>query len=150
MAPHAISRSPPKCDHAVISPAFDRRQCVRLFVSLLGVLAVDRTLVLRQDRLPPAELESWLRAFGAGRLGDAAALGRLGAIYLASHPEERDAGQLSRLILGEGGAPVEARLIESIARDWSGHDVTLVEGWVLSRTEARVCAAVHLIGGIPG
>jgi hypothetical protein len=150
MAPHAISPSSPKCEHAAASPSVDRRECVRLFVSLLGVLSLDRTLGLRQDLLPPAQLESWLRAFGSGRLGDAAALGRLGAIYLASHPEERDAGHLSRLILGDSAAPVEARLIESIARDWSGHDITLVEGWVLSRTEARICAAVHLLGGIPG
>jgi hypothetical protein len=41
---------------------------------------------------------------------------------------------------------MESVLIERIAQNWSMHDVTQVEGWVLSRTEARICAAVHLLG----
>jgi hypothetical protein len=52
---------------------------------------------------------------------------------------------LSRLILRDSADPVETALVANIARDWSGHDVTQVEGWVLSRTEARVCAFLHLM-----
>lgn len=150
MAPHAISRSFPKCDRAVTAPTVDRRQCMRVFVSLLGMLWLDRTSGMGRDLLPAAALDSLRRLFGSGRLGDPAALGRLGGIYLASHPAEREAGRLSRLILSDRAAPVESGLIESIASDWSRHDVTLVDGWVLSRTEARICAAVHLMGGTPG
>ena len=123
---------------------------MRVFAGLLGVLWLDRTSGLGRDLLPAAALESLRRLFRSGRLGEPAALGRLGVIYLASHPAERDAGRLSRLILRDSAAPVEAALIESIASDWSRHDVTLVDGWVLSRTEARICAAVHLMGGTPG
>lgn len=123
----------------------DRRGCVRLFISLLGVLALGRTAAARADSLAAARLLSWLQNFGPGRLGEPAALSRLGAIYLAAHPGEQEPERLSRLILRDSAAPVESVLVERIAHDWSSHDVTQVAGWVLSRTEARVCAALHLM-----
>jgi hypothetical protein len=120
-----------------------------LLVGLLGAVSLARSSVVREHLLPAADLENWLRRYGPGRLGDSVVLGRLGASYLASHPEEREPGRLARLILRDSAAPVESGMIESIRQDWSRHDVTLVEGWVLSRTEARICAAMHLVGGRP-
>jgi len=38
-------------------------------------------------------------------------------------------------------------VFESIGRDWRTHDLALLDGWVLARTEARVCALLHLIQG---
>jgi hypothetical protein len=149
MAPHAGFRSAPKCGNAVTAPMVDRRSCVRLFVSLLGVLSLGRSLGSWEDSLPATDLESWLRHFGSS-LGDPTALSQLGASYLASHPEEQEPERLSRLILRDSAVPVELVLIESIARDWVKHDVTQVEGWLLSRTEARICAIVHLMDGRPG
>jgi hypothetical protein len=150
MAPHPGFQSPPKCDDAVAAPAVDRRSCVRLFISLLGVLSLGPSLGPREDSLPAANLENWLKHSGPGRLGDPMALSQLGAIYLAAHPGEREPERLSRLILRDSADPVELVLIESIAQDWMKHDVTQVEGWVLSRTEARICAVLHLMGGGPG
>jgi hypothetical protein len=150
MAPHAGFQSPTKCSNAVTAPAVDRRSCVRLFISLLGVLSLGRSLGPLEDSLPAADLESWLKQFGPSRLGDPMALSQLGAVYLASHPGEQEPERLSRLILRDSADPVEFVLIESIARDWLKHDVTQVEGWVLSRTEARICAVLHLMGGRPG
>jgi hypothetical protein len=42
---------------------------------------------------------------------------------------------------------VRLSLTIGVARDWAEHNVTVVEGWVLSRTEARICAVLHLMGG---
>ncbi|HEX2791385.1 MAG TPA: hypothetical protein VHN17_13220 [Steroidobacteraceae bacterium] len=135
---------------AVTGLAVDRRGCMRLCIGLLGVLWLGRAVGGREDLPPAGDLQSWLQHFGPGRLGDPMALSRLGAIYLASHPGEREPQHLSRLILSDRAGPVELVLIETIARDWSKHDVAQVDGWVLSRTEARICAAVHLMGGGPG
>jgi len=38
-------------------------------------------------------------------------------------------------------------VFESVARDWREHEVELLEGWLLARTEARVCALLHLTQG---
>jgi hypothetical protein len=120
-----------------------------LLVGLLGALSLGRSSAVREHLLPAADMENWLQRYGPGRLGDSAVLSRLGASYLASHAGEQDLGRLARLILRDSAAPVEFGMIESIRQDWSRHDVTLVEGWVLSRTEARICAAMHLVGGRP-
>jgi hypothetical protein len=150
MTAHAGFQPVPDCDNAVTAPAVDRRGCVRLLIGLLGVLSMDRSLGARQDSLPAADLENWLKHFGPGRLGDTVALSQLGGVYLALHPGEQEPERLSRLILRDSADPVESVLIESIARDWLKHDVTQVDGWVLSRTEARICAVVHLMSGRPG
>jgi hypothetical protein len=123
---------------------------MRLCIGLLGVLWLGRAVGARQHSPPAGDLQSWLQRFGPSRLGDPMALSRLGAIYLASHPGEREPQCLSRLILRSSADPVDLVLIESIARDWSRHDVAQVDGWVLSRTEARICAALHLMCGGPG
>lgn len=104
---------------------------------------------MRAARAEEINLEVWLRHFSAGYAGDGAALSRLGAIYLASNPQERNRERLSRLLSMDGTSSVASRLIEHIARDWSEHDVTMVDGWLLARTEARICAALHLMDGAP-
>jgi hypothetical protein len=147
MAQQAGFQTPPISGSAETAPAIDRRSCVRLFISLLGVLSLNPSLSAPEDWLAAADLQSWLRNFGPSRLGDPEALSQLGAIYLALHPGERELERLSRLILRDSAAPVKSVLIESIARDWSKHDVTQLAGWVLSRTEARICAVLHLTGG---
>jgi hypothetical protein len=135
---------------AVSVAGADRRSCLRLLVSLLGVLSLGRSLGPDEGALPAADLESWLQHFDPSRLGDPMALSQLGASYLASHPAEREPEHLARLIVRGRSAPMVSVLIENIAHDWSRHDVTQVQGWVLSRTEARICAMVHLMGGRPG
>lgn len=150
MAPHAVSQTPPPCDPAVTAPSVDRRGCVRLLVGLLGALSLQRASAVRDGLGSTADLQTWLQQFGPDRLGDAAALSRLGAGYLASYPDEQEPRRLARLILRDSTAPAKSALIGSICQDWSRHDVALVEGWVLSRTEARICAVLHLMGGTPG
>lgn len=72
----------------------------------------------------------------------------VGARYLRAEPTEADLAALEarlaeRLHAARGGLPM--RLAEAARADFRRGDVVLVDGWVLSRTEARVCAVAHLI-----
>jgi len=51
---------------------------------------------------------------------------------------------LTRLLAPESGAPLRESLLAAIARDWRRHDVLAVDGWLLSRSEARICALAFL------
>ncbi len=91
-----------------------------------------------------AALGDWLRHRGAEFFSDLAALRRLGALYLAAHPEERSRTRLSRLLIGGDDDSIPARLRSAVARDWSNNQVAVVDGWLLARSEARLCAVLHL------
>jgi hypothetical protein len=47
------------------------------------------------------------------------------------------------LIAGDDGS-IPARLLRAVARDWSGNHVVVVDGWLLARAEARLCALLYL------
>jgi hypothetical protein len=115
---------------------------------LRGLAGFCGTLLLPSSRAwnsaSPTMLENWLQSHS---VGDHRTLKRLGAAYLAAHPGERDRARLSKLLTGEGTMPIRLRLIEKIARDWVDHNVCIVEGWVLARSESRLCAALHLMDG---
>ena len=89
-------------------------------------------------------LGDWLRYCGAGFFQDLTALHRLGAIYLVAHPEERSRALLSHLLIAGHDGTIPSRLLSAIARDWASNHVTVVDGWLLARTEARLCALLHL------
>lgn len=89
-------------------------------------------------------LGDWVHACGPGFFSDLAALRRLGAIYLAAHPEERSTARLSQLLIGGDHDTIPSRLGSAVARDWASHDVVVVDGWLLARAEARLCAFLHL------
>jgi hypothetical protein len=82
---------------------------------------------------------------------------RIGRAYLRTAPADRDAERLLDAIVAtvatgtDGDDPLAAddvmladMLARQIASDFASRDVALVEGWVLSRTEARLCALVAL------
>jgi len=116
--------------------------CAGLFLALSG----RPFFALFKQCEKPTDLENWLLHDGVALLGDIAALSRLGAVYLSLHPHERNRKRLSRLLL-RSAKPVGLSLLKEIARDWYEHEVIIVQGWVLARTEARICAALHLISG---
>jgi hypothetical protein len=89
-------------------------------------------------------LGDWLRYCGAGFFADLTALRRLGAIYLVAHPEERSCALLSHLLIGGDDGTIPSRLLRAIARDWSSNHVAVVDGWLLARAEARLCAVLYL------
>jgi hypothetical protein len=82
---------------------------------------------------------------------------RIGRAYLLAQPGDAGASRLVDTIVAaiatESGstdplAADDATLAELLARrivtDFASRDVAVVEGWVLSRTEARLCALVAL------
>jgi hypothetical protein len=77
-----------------------------------------------------------------------AAAARLGRAYLRLHPDEATPARLVRHLLGElaSVSPEIAgrRIAQGIAADFDAGRVTRVQGWILSRTEARLFALVAL------
>jgi hypothetical protein len=74
----------------------------------------------------------------------------IGARYLRDHPDERSAAL--RLARPPGGVAPDrsawrGALRSECARDFAEGRVVRVDGWILSRTEARLCAAVELGAG---
>ncbi len=119
-----------------------RRDWLRGLAGCFGVLLLPASRALRGG--PQTALECWLQSH---RVGDHRPLKRLGAAYLAAHPEERDLPRLSKLLAGDATMPIRLRLIENIAQDWAENNTCIVDGWVLARSESRLCAALHLMDG---
>jgi hypothetical protein len=92
-------------------------------------------------------LADWVRDCGGAFFSDLTALRRLGAIYLAAYPEERSRALLSHLLIGADDGAIPSRLLSAVARNWSGNHVVVVDGWLLARAEARLCAFLHLEEG---
>lgn len=77
------------------------------------------------------------------RTEDAALVGRA---YLAQYATEGDADLLRRSLVSLAAEPRSLRraIGERIRRDFAEGDTVRVEGWVLARTEARLCALCAL------
>ena len=125
----------------------DRRRVMQALAGVFGVMSLVPAFASRAPESAAGALEYWLRHGGAAALGDTAVLGRFGKLSLAVHSAEGDLERLSRLLAGDGEGIIGIRLLEGIARDWREHEVVVVAGWVFARTEARICAVLHLIGG---
>jgi hypothetical protein len=120
----------------------------RAFLAAAALAAAGGGLVYRSR---PGDFESKLdQTAEAARLFDELeAAQRIGRVYLDDHPEEADLATLVRLLEKESGwrtaweGPSER--IAELARWATRHDydkgrIVAVEGWILSRTEARLCA----------
>jgi hypothetical protein len=127
--------------------SLDRRTWLGAMAGGFGLALVGLSLGVGGVSSEERNLQKWLRRIAAGSPEHSAALGRLGASYLVSHPTERNTQLLSSLVMGEHTGPVRLSLTIGVARDWAEHNVTVVDGWVLSRAEARICAVLHLMGG---
>ena len=85
-------------------------------------------------------------------LSDGRYAGKLGRVYLDEFPADRDLTRLIDLLfpdLARRPAPVQATaLAESLAKrvrqDFVDGNVVSLEGWLLARTEARICALLAL------
>lgn len=108
----------------------------------LGALALGGSLGPRGGATPvgPSGLDL------AARLRDPDAARALGFRYLEQRPDERDLSFLHAATLagaGEGRRSVES-LRARFRDDFRRGDTVLIDGWVLARTECRLCALVAL------
>ncbi|MGI9509857.1 MAG: hypothetical protein ACR2QJ_10990 [Geminicoccaceae bacterium] len=95
---------------------------------------------------------AWLPRLRADTLfadifGDISVAADMGRLYQKSVPE---AGRRGRAIVAELAAfrlrAREQRLRERTQADLAALDVVVVDGWVMARSEAELCAAVYLDG----
>ena len=77
-----------------------------------------------------------------GLFGDNRRIRELGKAYRRSHPGEDDIATLVALITAN--AP-DADLDLKVSRDFEQDDTVQLQGWILSRTEARQCALFSLL-----
>jgi hypothetical protein len=127
-----------------------RRDCLRGVVGSFLVVALELPFHSRAAPSTALDLESWLHDANLDFLGSRTLLRRLGAEYLAQNPQEHNVRQLSVLLCAARSKPFGRHLHERIAEDWLALDTAVADGWVLSRTEARLCAVLHMTEDSPG
>lgn len=118
---------------------WSRRRTVVSALALAAVMAA----------LPGAGAGHRLLAQAPGAFGlwrNRAAARAIGRRYLTVRPEEADAAYLARQLFGEDGATPRsfAEMRDAVGaardRDFAQGDTVLVDGWLLARSEARLCA----------
>ncbi|MCO6412115.1 MAG: hypothetical protein J5I92_05165 [Thiogranum sp.] len=126
----------------------------RFLLSLLLGLVAGRTLVAcdssTESRHVPGQAPEWLLKI----TGERDAVVRIGKDYLEAFPAERNVEALMSAIessfeavnaaAADAGEIVTA-LQQAVRGDYQRGDVAQVNGWILSRTEARLYAAVALL-----
>lgn len=78
---------------------------------------------------------------------DPAAAAAVGRHYLRTVPAENDRGLLLER-LGGSASLTKARIADLVEADFGDGRTVLIDGWVMSRSEARVCA-LYALGGEP-
>jgi hypothetical protein len=127
-----------------------RREWLCGFTGLCGVLSLNMAYGGADAGRPVAGVEDWLLRMARDLPDELIALGRMGKTYLAIHPGEAVREQLSRLLVPDGWTVgALPGVIRNVERDWLSHNVTVVNGWVLARTEARLCAMIFLTDPVP-
>ena len=120
----------------------------RLLISAAGVaagVAVGSSgLLTLIERLAGADAASLLRGLITDREGAA----RLGRSYLAAHPNEARRSVLVRDLVGAteptSASDASREVAARIRDDYAAGSTVVVDGWVLSRAEARLYALVAL------
>ncbi|MBA4169951.1 MAG: hypothetical protein H0X68_06045 [Chloroflexi bacterium] len=72
---------------------------------------------------------------------------RLGRLYLGQTPSEASVGVIGAILCGatrRHGDACLGRVRQQIARDFRAGDVVTIDGWLISRTEARLFALAAL------
>jgi len=127
----------------------DRRQILSLLgsaiVSLCGPPLALSHDIAEADEIAVRDLLQV--AFSTETLITAAVVG---GDYLATHPDEADITRLAALLFGPWTRRPDAlsrKVVDRISEELAKGDVALFGGWVLARTEARLCALAFLYRG---
>ena len=129
--------------------SFDRRTLLKMGLATAGVFGVG-TGWLRHVHM---QNELVLRLAGWGAQSDDVTT--IGRAYLEGQPEEADRDTLTRLLAtslnlfpyGMSDDELRQRSRAQIERDFADADTLTVQGWILSRTELRLCALAALLHG---
>lgn len=116
-----------------------RRAVAAIAVALLSV-GIGPLAAHGRGRADQAVVEALL-----GGLGPARAIGRR---YLDQAPEERDSRAVRRHLFGDRTmslGELRADMNRRRADDFACGDTVLIDGWILARTEARLCALAVLL-----
>lgn len=73
---------------------------------------------------------------------DTGTITSIGNSYVSQTPKENSENELARALLENiSGSPEEMTnsLTEKVANDFDSGDIVMIDGWILSRTEARQC-----------
>ncbi len=118
-----------------------------MVVSGLGLAALSLPVACQFSR-KREQLAELARPAGLSRVCDTATLVAVGAQYRKKRAEENDEDLLFELLLPETAAPPDSlaqMLLDRIRADYENNDTLILDGWVLSRTEARQCALFSFI-----
>jgi hypothetical protein len=126
----------------------ERRSCISWVLFSLPFLSA-----VRFNRGTPAatslDARQLLKSGLEDIVRDRPVAGQIGSAYLAAHPHENDldrlAGDFGNSSL-EGDSDILKQRISALrVRDFANEDITIIDGWVLARVEARVCALMHIL-----
>ena len=73
---------------------------------------------------------------------DTSTITSIGNSYVSQTPKENSENELARALIEDiSGSPEEMAksLTEKVAYDFENGDIVMIDGWILSRTEARQC-----------
>ena len=131
------------------TPTISRRRLLtRTLSAASALLLLGPRRVLAHARRAPLDPPHLLAALFPDRQSAAA----IGLRHLERHPEDADRASLMHDYFAD--APVTAsawlrRVHAQHVEDLRSGALAVVDGWVLSRTEARLCAAAALLPSTP-
>ncbi len=139
------------------SPFWTRRRFLLTVLAGLASCGFSEPDVAREKSMlsaVPGATPDWLR----GVTGEPEAVARIGALYLAAHPEEGAPEVIFHAIeqsmaATSGGVALDrqepeqviARLQAVVRREYAAGEVLMLGRWLISRTEARLYGAVALL-----
>ncbi|MEJ2163699.1 MAG: hypothetical protein P8X60_10455 [Robiginitalea sp.] len=118
-----------------------------VILSGIGVAALSLPAACSQFQVPaydPLIAEPELLSF----IWDTETMIEMGALYRDLTPEEDTEDELLQMLLGDPPEqtddPVQV-VNDRVESDYETSDIVMLEGWMLSRTEARQCALLSII-----
>jgi hypothetical protein len=139
-----MTKTPNKCDGNAPGPVPSRigRRSV-VVTATMALLAGTMPAVIRPARSATRDSCDAIAALWS----DTGGACRVGRSYLAQVPEDADRDRLVAILFREEGAhagmsadALRAQFARARMRDFESGDTVTVDGWVLARTEARLCA----------
>jgi hypothetical protein len=121
-----------------VTRLYDRRKVLRFIASLLALplLTYLPWRSIRRDRLLMRQFKWSLSPSKHTRA--------IGRVYLEVVPEEAGPHRLERLLLTDTGSTDRAAVQHCVRTDFRVGRTVCLDGWVLSVTEARLCALTCL------